>query len=471
MADYIDPLADPAAVSDMQSQQADVLRQIQLAAMLRRQAGMPGQVGPAATGQMVGSGGYQHYVAPSIWQHVANAGLPVLQQYDAKRAEEAAAEKQNVLSQTIAQMKQKWAGGIPQGTPAQPAIPDQPAPAMGPPTEQGVPPAQVGVIPGQAAVPAAPPTSAQILKHTIAGMNIPGNEKIAEVYNKGALADQTREDTQQFRREESAATRAQQAELKHEQLRQDNLRLAELNRSNKVNEEEKAANHRAMEANVAQMNQWRHEDNQAKAAAAAESAKAKGLKPVPQKVVADLTTLANQVDNIESVTSSFDDSYAGRTGQAMNLAGKVSPWGTEATNWWKDYEKRAALVERHDTFGTALSAGEQTAWKNATIEPGMPAETVRHNLEVRQELARKMYDNALVRQNNASAGQYNVLDVFQPRSNTASATPSGTSIPSPSLKVYTPLRRAVAVTQPAPMKTQTINGVTYVFDGKGWKPQ
>jgi flagellar biosynthesis GTPase FlhF len=302
-------------------------------------------------------------------------------------------------------------------------------------------------------------------------MNIPGNEKIAEVYNKGALADQTREDTQQFRREESAATRAQQAELKHEQLRQDNLRLAELNRSNKVNEEEKAANHRAMEANVAQMNQWRHEDNQAKAAAAAESAKAKGLKPVPQKVVADLTSLANQVDNIEAVTSSFDDSYAGRTGQAMNLAGKVSPWGTEATNWWKDYEKRAALVERHDTFGTALSAGEQTAWKNATIEPGMPAETVRHNLEVRQELARKMYDNALVRQNNASAGQYNVLDVFQPRSNTASATPSGTSIPSPSLKVYTPLRRAVAATQPAPMKTQTINGVTYMFDGKGWKPQ
>jgi len=63
--------------------------------------------------------------------------------------------------------------------------------------------------------PAKPVTTGAILKHTLAGLNIPGNEKAASIYNAGALADLTREDNQAEKRDaaKSAAAAAREKML------------------------------------------------------------------------------------------------------------------------------------------------------------------------------------------------------------------------------------------------------------------
>jgi hypothetical protein len=75
----------------------------------------------------------------------------------------------------------------------------------------------MGGSPELAAVPEVPaqlPDTSSILRATIAGLNIPGNEKVAQLYGQGMMAEQTREDTQTFNKEQAAARMAQERELR-----------------------------------------------------------------------------------------------------------------------------------------------------------------------------------------------------------------------------------------------------------------
>jgi hypothetical protein len=160
---------------------------------------------------------------------------------------------------------------------------------------------------------------------------------------------------------------------------------------------------RALTAQIAQGNQElrrlaieakRDADADKKATAAT----AKAEKPVPTPVMKILSGLEQQAEGLSNVNRSYKPAYAGGWGAFDRLSGTWNPFsGKEseaAASWWKDYENQAALVERHEKFGTALSAGEQAAWKNATIAPGMKDAVIAENLKTRAGIAEKIFEKS-----------------------------------------------------------------------------
>jgi hypothetical protein len=211
-------------------------RQRRLADMLRKQAlDTQFQENP---GRMISG----HYVAPSWAQGLNQVAAPIMNRQAATQAEQQAAAQELAASQAINSAKRQWQGSMPQavlGTPEQtgPTDPNNPGELM--------------------AQPGQPVTTGQILKHTLAGAAIPGNEKMAALYNQSALGDLAREDQQSFRREEAAASRAAalqkgiaDREAKLEELR---VRLED-KALDRASREQMAAQQRALTAQIANGN-------------------------------------------------------------------------------------------------------------------------------------------------------------------------------------------------------------------------
>lgn len=109
-----------------------------------------------------------------------------------------------------------------------------------------------------------------------------------------------------------------------------------------------------------------------------------------------------------------------KTGGMRNFLANYIPILTDkdsedSARWWKNYQRQAELVQRHEMFGSALTKSEQQAWEAANIDPNiMNAETIRNALETRAALADKMaqhqaftaikkgYDPELIEQNYGS---------------------------------------------------------------------
>ncbi len=63
----------------------------------------------------------------------------------------------------------------------------------------------------------------------------------------------------------------------------------------------------------------------------------------------------------------------------------------DAARWWKDYQRQAELVQRHEMFGSALTKSEQAAWEAANIDPSIAdPETIKSALQKRANLAQKI---------------------------------------------------------------------------------
>ena len=177
---------------DFQGQSDAVLRQRKIADLLRQRA-MQTQM---PEGDMVG----KRFVAPSFFQQLNSA----LQPANAAWAEHQAGQAQDALSSRINQARQQWQSSLPQATAAQPAQP------VGFPNEGGAP--EIPATPSQL------PDRAAVLKATLAGMQIPGNEKAAGLWNQGMAQDLQREDVQQAHREDQATQLAAQRQNKLDQL-------------------------------------------------------------------------------------------------------------------------------------------------------------------------------------------------------------------------------------------------------------
>ena len=180
--------------SALQDQQDQIDQQVKLAQMLRLKQPIPGAASNSPEGQMISG----RFVAPHWTQQMAAVMNPLIQQSQANQADRNVLAQKSVLRQALAQAQQKWQAQAPQGIPGTPGVVGHPE-LPGPVNPEGGSP-ELGAVASTA--PTAPqlPTTDQILRHTLAGMQIPGNEGAAGVYNKGALADQAREDTQAERR-------------------------------------------------------------------------------------------------------------------------------------------------------------------------------------------------------------------------------------------------------------------------------
>lgn len=165
---------DPSQqLPDFQTQSAEIERQRQMADMLRKQANKP-----MPTGQMAG----KFYVKPSFTQYLG----PLLQQWQAGQADQQTADLTSKYNQGVNTAQQQWLSSLPQAIAGRKELPGPPA---------------VGGSPELADTPAVLPDRGSVLKATLAGMQIPGNDKAAQLWNQGMSADIQREDTQQQQRE------------------------------------------------------------------------------------------------------------------------------------------------------------------------------------------------------------------------------------------------------------------------------
>lgn len=179
------------ALPDFQTQSEAIQRQRAIAEMLRKQgnASMP-------QGQMVG----KQYIPPNLLQYLPG----LLNQYNAGRISRQADTDQKKYVSDVGAARDNWASSLPRAVAAVPGR----AALPGPPDASGSP-----ELAPREAVPAVLPDRGSILKATMEGMRIPGNEKAAELWNRGMNDDLVREDTQQARRDNLDATAQGRREL------------------------------------------------------------------------------------------------------------------------------------------------------------------------------------------------------------------------------------------------------------------
>lgn len=142
-------------------------------------------------------------------------------------------------------------------------------------------------------------------------------------------------------------------------------------------------------------------------------------KILPVKTVSDLTEGQNKLTAMTRLGQEFDPSFSGLGGMASTAAGQYIPGvDTKAAEWWRNYQKDAALIERHGLFGASLTTGESAAWRAADIRPGMAPEAIQRNLARRQQILQEKYEREV---GNLGGSGYNT-EAFQQRVN---APPAG----------------------------------------------
>jgi hypothetical protein len=175
-----------------------------------------------------------HYVAPSWSQGLArNVVQPLQANYAAQQAAGMADQQSAALNNQINTARSNWQGSLPQTIAGRPEL-------QGPQAEGGSP--ELDAVPNQI------PDRGTVLRKTLEGMRIPGNEKSADLWNRGMQEEQIREDkqaetrstlaqTMALRREQAAQLEAYKRDQMKETAKTAADKLAETVRSNQANEE------------------------------------------------------------------------------------------------------------------------------------------------------------------------------------------------------------------------------------------
>lgn len=333
-------------------------RQRRLADLLRKMAVQTSAADTTDPGRMVSG----HYVAPSWAQGLAqNVVKPMEANYAAQQSGQMADQMEGAYNQSVNQAQQAWMQNMPQG---QPGV-DERAGPVDPNNPQEL-----------AAVAPQPVTSGQVLKQTLAGLQIPGNEKAAALYNQTAMGDLAREDNQAFRAQEAAANRAArlQDNLEKAAARMEELKLKMEDRAlDRASREQAARDANALRAQIAEGNQALQKlalQARREATAATKSAAADKKADLTAK---DRETLdaANATETaldrgIAALKSSKGDDYVG---YGPGLIQNFVPGGSSVVQRGRSKEINDAIQQityttdeiRHGRFGSALTATEKAS--------------------------------------------------------------------------------------------------------------
>jgi len=304
---------------DFVTQQQKLLRQRRLADLLRAQAE---QTSPYTQdpGRMVSG----HYVAPSWAQNLNNVVSPILQRGYARQQEGLANQQEQEYGTAVNQARQQWQSALPQAL-------------AGRPEQQG--PQEMGGSPDLAAVPPSIPDRGSILKATMAGMEIPGNEKSAALYNAGMSAELEREDKQKeavaLQKERLQQTRELRISQLEQQERELKARL-EVQRENNIRDNETRRMHDETLRTLGQMK--------------AES-KLDKADPVEQRaVMADVTKLSTRMGPINSTISAaqevqnmIDEYTDPKSGKVKNIPGVGRD--TALPGWARSVGQQVGLMD------------------------------------------------------------------------------------------------------------------------------
>jgi len=224
--------------------------------------------------------------------------------------------------------------------------------------------------------PAKPVTTGALLKHTLAGLNIPGNEKAASIYNAGALADLTREDNQAEKRDaaKSAAAAAREKMLAEMASKAELARQrSEDTRLSIEQRREAARQHTEMVGMIAKGNQeLRRLQIETTAATAKENREAKAA-TAPGKLSAkeqsDLDAWEASKVGLGQAIEGLKKADSKGTGWLAGVAQNVIPGGQAVVAKQRDPAMNAAIQQltywtdaiRHERFGSALTATEKAS--------------------------------------------------------------------------------------------------------------
>ena len=293
----------------------------------------------------------------------------------------------------------------------------QQAPAMGPPD-----------VDGNFSQPAGP-TDQEKLSWAMRGMSNPLSKALAAALAQDTLIEgPQRQDASDDKMALAKLQAAERRDIVQMQLQQ---RVDEL----RQRAEDSQLNREARIQAAQEANSLRRELAQMSIDARRDMAKLQPPKPVPENILKVMRGAQSQADNMDQVFQSYKPEYGGVGGMLSKTLGTWSPVSTkaqdDAANWWKQYQNQAALVERHEKFGTALSAGEQQAWRDATIAPGMTPQAIQRNLALRRSMAQKVYNSTL--EQYKRAGYPQLGDAFAPIGEPAMTEPQAPRGATPSV--------------------------------------
>lgn len=115
----------------------------------------------------------------------------------------------------------------------------------------------------------------------------------------------------------------------------------------------------------------------------------KGGRAMSEGARKGMRELAATADAMDTAAGSFKDNYGGY-GSAMlgnaDLGFKARFAGdTSGADWWRVYQAQKNII-RNDLFGAALTATEKAEFEKADIDPGLRADVIRKNLQIRAKL-------------------------------------------------------------------------------------
>jgi len=175
------------------------------------------------------------------------------------------------------------------------------------------------------------------------------------------------------------------------------------------------------------------------------NAAAKDGKPLPPKVITDLSEQSDQVSRSQRLQNTFKDNFGGfafdTVGDAAIAISKRSsdPARVEFSQWWQDYQAYKNEI-RNKLFGSALTATEKGEFEKAQVTPGMNPEQIKANLARQSEIAQKAYNkitNAYLKGGYSAstieslnpANINSLLNNNQPQAPATSTAPQVTNLP------------------------------------------
>lgn len=144
------------------------------------------------------------------------------------------------------------------------------------------------------------------------------------------------------------------------------------------------------------------------------AAKNPGGRQLPAGINKTISSQSNALSRLKDAMSTFKPDYfnAGIKGwgQARNTitnvlssVGAADKGDEDRVAWWKNFNS-LQNIDRHELFGSALSAAEAAAWDAASVNEGTSAAIAARNLKIRYDIAKKHLGNSV---NSAVGGGYN----------------------------------------------------------------
>ena len=337
--------------------------------------------GRAPQGQVVGNGGFQHYVAPHWTQQIA----PVTGELAAQVVEGRAADQQAQLSKEQQSMLQNWISAKPQAKTTYGAGEEGPTMNVMDPTDLDN---QKWATEGLKN-----PLSRTLAQKTLEDSMINAPIRAEKAADKKSLLELTNRRYDEDRRARAELS-AQQSQARLDML---TMRLEQQGENSAagiaLRREIAAENNRLREMQIqAGLTKSENDIKSRETIASNKLGAAGGKKGMNPTQLKEIAGFQDQIARQDSFAKTFKPEYIGpraaalvETGFAGSFASR-DPKTQEMAQWWRDF-KANDNVERHALFGSALTAAEKSAWKATTVTPLSSPEQIQSAIATRKQIA------------------------------------------------------------------------------------